>query len=52
MVETVFEITKGTPRPEGILQLLARHDITGALDQYQQDLQRLFLKVDPLVFGP
>jgi hypothetical protein len=52
VIQAVFEIAEGTPGPEGLVQLLARYNITSALDEHHQDLQGLFLEVDLSVIGP
>src|SRR5208337_1301622 len=52
VIQAVFKITEGSPRPEDAVHLLARHHITGAREEHHQNPQRLFLQVDLFVSGP
>jgi len=40
----VLEIDERPVRPESLRQLLARHDVTGMLEQHPEDLEGLILQ--------
>jgi hypothetical protein len=46
LVEPVVEIHERVRGPEFLLKFLATDDLTGALEQYRQDLEGLLLKPD------
>ena len=39
-------------RPQFLLQFLARHDVSGALDEQHEELQRLVLQLDARAGAP
>src|SRR5512140_2436396 len=48
VIQAVFKISKRTPRPEGAVHFLARHDLARTLQQHSKDLERLLLQRNAL----
>ena len=46
IIQPVVEVSEGVGRPQFLSQLLSRHHLTGTLQQTNENLERLILKLD------